>query len=508
MVAAQTHSFPSSSTSTPFPSPRTPASLTPFANPYTHDCSSLINFTKSSISFRSFKKHVLIQCSGPNSPSELGNPFSEANSQTPCKLFSFFQEIGLGDKETESLVAKVPALRSTSLVSLRDRIHSLQSVGIQGIALYRLVTKRASVLTCEEVDPLMSFVRDELEGKIEAVQLERLLSATEPRFLVGFDQKVRLLLHLGIPGEKIAHVLNNVNLTKVICLRSVEYIEGTFTFLDPFSGIDLILRRPVILNYDLETQLIPRVTFLKELSGGDEDATGTVLRKLPAILSYSLEHVKGHVHLLRSFAGLSDEQIFKILLVFPNVISASRERKLLPRINFLKECGLDSSDVFKFLIKAPLFLGLSFEDNLVHKLGFLVKIGYRYRTKEFAVAVGAVTRTSCQNMQRVIELFMSYGLSSGDIHAMSKKHPQILQYNHTSLEEKMEYLIGEMGREVGELLAFPAFLGYRLDDRIKHRYEEKKKTLGEGMSLNKLLSVSTERFSSRKTKKRSCVNYL
>ncbi|WKA07698.1 hypothetical protein VitviT2T_025485 [Vitis vinifera] len=114
--------------------------------------------------------------------------------------------------------------------------------------------------------------------------------------------------------------------------------------------------------------------------------------------------------------------------------------------------------------------------------------------------MGAVTRTSCENLQKVIGLFLSYGLSCEDIVAMSNKHPQILQYNPTSLKEKIEYLIEDMGREVDELLAFPAFLGYKLDDRIKHRYEVKKKIIGEGMSLNKLLSVSTERFSRRKKK--------
>lgn len=117
--------------------------------------------------------------------------------------------------------------------------------------------------------------------------------------------------------------------------------------------------------------------------------------------------------------------------------------------------------------------------------------------------MGAVTRTGCGNMQKVIGVFLSYGLSFADILAMSKKHPQILQYNHSSLEEKMEYLIGEMDREVGELLAFPAFLGYKLDDRIKHRYEVKRKTLGEGMSINKLLCVSAERFKTNEKKKTS-----
>ncbi|CAA6655876.1 unnamed protein product [Spirodela intermedia] len=86
---------------------------------------------------------------------------------------------------------------------------------------------------------------------------------------------------------------------------------------------------------------------------------------------------------------------------------------------------------------------------------------------------------------------------------MSRRHPQVLQYNYESLEEKLEYLVGEMERDVEELLAFPAFLGYKLDDRIKHRYEVKKEVRGKGMSLNKLLSVSAERFHEQAIKQQS-----
>jgi hypothetical protein len=97
---------------------------------------------------------------------------------------------------------------------------------------------------------------------------------------------------------------------------------------------------------------------------------------------------------------------------------------------------------------------------------------------------------------------LSYGLTYADILAMSKKHPQILQYKCGALEEKLEFLIEEMGRGVRELLSFPAFLGYNLDERIKHRYEVKKLTTGEGMSINKLLSVSDDRFLNQKQKKK------
>lgn len=392
------------------------------------------------------------------------------------------------------ILAKNPDIKSASLDKIGARVASLQSLKINGFALHGLIAKCPNLLTSEELDLVISFLVDELEGRLEPELVERLLAVVDTSFLLSFNQKVRLLILHGIPKEKISYVLNKVYLNKLLYQKSVEDIQRLISFLEPFGGIGIIARRPVILNSDLDSQLIPRVNFIRDLSGEDDFATGTVLRRLPAILSYSVEHMNSHVEFLKSFAGLTSEQVFKIVHVFPNVISTSKERKLRPRIEFLKECGFDSPGMFKFLSKAPLFLALS-EDNLSHKLGFLVKIGYKHRTKELAFAMGAVTRTSSDNMQRVIGLYLSYGLSFENILAMSTKHPQVLQYNYSSLEEKLEYLIQYMGREVEELLAFPAFLGYKLDSRIKHRYEEKLKSRGENMSLNKLLTVSAERFS-------------
>ncbi|XP_034908016.1 transcription termination factor MTERF8, chloroplastic isoform X1 [Populus alba] len=482
--------------------PSPPIKLQSLATPFTtfspHGKFTLANFAKASrflapVGFP-LTKHLLVQCSCLKLPSILRSELG--------LIYSFFAEMGFNEKESGLLLEQNPALKSASFDSIRAHVLLLESVGIKGVELYHLIDKSPDVLTAKEIVPLIHFVLNDLEGKVEPAQLRRLLIATVPRFLAGFDEKVKLLIKRGIPQEKIVHVLNNVNLTKALSLKSIEEIEKTVTYLSRFGGVDIIVRRPMILNFDLDTQLIPRVELLKEISGGDEDATGIVLHKLPAILSYSVKHTGGHVELLRSFAGLTDPQIFKIFSVFPNVVSASKERKLRPRIEFLKQCGLSSDEIFKFLTKAPVFLGLSFEDNLVHKLVVLVKIGYENGTKELAAAMGAASRTSCENLQNVIGLFLSYGLTYADILAMSKKHPQILQYKCGALEEKLEFLIEEMGREVRELLSFPAFLGYNLDERIKHRYEVKKLTVGEGMSINKLLSVSDDRFLNQKQKKK------
>ncbi|CAK7324281.1 unnamed protein product [Dovyalis caffra] len=503
MLATANPLFSSSSSSfllqaTNPPSTKLLSLATPFTILPPHEKFTLANFAKASrflapVAFPVIK-HLLVQCSCLDLPAILQNEIG--------LIYSFFGELGFNDKETGLLLEQNPALKFASFDSIRARVSLLESAGIKGIELHRLISKGPDVLRAKEIDPFIHFVLNDLEGKVEPAQLRRLLVATVPRFLTGFDEKVKLLIDHGIPREKIVHVLNNVNLTKALCLKSVEEIDKIVTFMSRFGGLDIIVRRPLILNFDLDTQLIPRVELLKEISGGDEDATGIVLRKLPAILSYSVKHTGGHVELFRSFAGLTDPQIFRIFSVFPNVVSASKERKLRPRIEFLKQCGLSSDEIFKFLTKAPVFLGLSFEDNLVHKLVVLVKIGYGNGTKELAAAMGAASRTSCENLQNVIGLFLSYGLSYEDILAMSKKHPQILQYRCAALEEKLEFLIEDMGREVRELLSFPAFLGYNLDERIKHRYEVKKLTIGEGMSINKLLTVSDDRFLKQKRKKK------
>ncbi|KAL8519626.1 hypothetical protein ACS0TY_010527 [Phlomoides rotata] len=421
-------------------------------------------------------------------------------------LYPLFQELGFNEKDTEAILDANAALRVTPFESIRGRIRLLQSSGLNGLYLSRLIGKRPDILTAEEIDGLLSFILNdtdlELKGKINPTQIERLLNTTDPRFLAGFERKVRLLLQYGITNDKLVRVLDTVNLTKAFCLKPLEELERMLAFLHRYGGVDLIIRRPAVLNYDLDTQLIPRIGYIFELSGGDEAATTTVLHKFPFVLAYTVEHLKDHVEFLNSYAGLSYEEIFRIVLVYPGLFSASRKRKLHPRITFLQQCGLSCNDIFRFLIKAPLFLSLSFDDNLANKLVILVKIGYQNRTKELAMAMGAVTRCSCKNLQAVIGVFLNYGLTCEDILDMSKKHPQVLQYNHESLEEKLDYLIEEMGREVGELLSFPAFLGYKLDGRIKHRFEERRKTSGDGMSINKLLSVSVATFSTRNKKKR------
>ncbi|XP_058757157.1 transcription termination factor MTERF8, chloroplastic-like [Vicia villosa] len=486
------------------------ATLPLFSNPPCHCSSSITTFLPSHSRHLPTQPFIspLTKSQPPNSNYFLSqsrlSTHCRCTSHTPnldfqdVRLVTLFQEIGISFEEANLLLSNASELTSIQLDSLRDRILSLKSLGLGRMSINHIVIKQLNMLTSNEIDPLLNFLRNELQGQVEKAKVKRLLSANEPKELSDFLQKVQLLIDSGIGVDKIAHVLNRVSLSKAICHRSMEEIERVISFLKPFGGVDLIVKRPSTLNYDLDSQLKPRIRVLTELSGGDEDSVGKVLNKYPKILNFRAERLEEHIEFLRSFAELDDQQIFKIVLVYPAIFSNSRERKLRPRIQFLKDCGLDSSaDIFKFFIKAPVFLGLSFRHNLAYKLVFLVKIGYEYRTKELAMAIAASTRISCANMQKMVSVYLNYGLSSEDIFAMSKKHPPTLQCNHASLEKKIKYLTEEMDRDIQELLDFPAFLGYKLDDRIKYRYEIKKDSCEGQMSVKKLLTVSNKNFAAR-----------
>ena len=98
-----------------------------------------------------------------------------------------------------------------------------------------MIIKCPDALVAEQIQPFLHFILNNLQGKVEPAQLKRLFSTAEPRFLVGFDQKVSVLLTHGVPEEKIVPILNNVNLTKAMCLKSIQEIDRTLTILSHFG---------------------------------------------------------------------------------------------------------------------------------------------------------------------------------------------------------------------------------------------------------------------------------
>ncbi|URE04038.1 mTERF [Musa troglodytarum] len=299
-----------------------------------------------------------------------------------CTASNVSPLLHLDEKEAEALFLQHPELELAPPESLRSRVLALQSVGIDDSR--SAVSWPGEILLAPELGPFLEFARDELKG-LKPAKLERLLTTTHPKFLTGIAARVTRLMEHGVPGEKLGHLLNH--------LAGLGRPSADDSESGPSRPAD------------------PRVEFLAELGAETRQPPRPSPNCLPSYPTPSSTSVPSGVLEIR---GSLRRGIFKIALVYPNIFSVSKESWGLGSRQPLQEADLPGED----RIQAP-------------DAGAGVGGGRR---------PGRAARTC-----RVLGLFFSHGLSCDDVLGMSKKHPQVLQYNHASLEKKMEFLIGYMG---------------------------------------------------------------
>ncbi|CAA2954012.1 transcription termination factor MTERF5, chloroplastic [Olea europaea subsp. europaea] len=154
--------------------------------------------------------------------------------------------------------------------------------------------------------------------------------------------------------------------------------------------------------------------------------------------------------------GLSAENVGKVLTRCPNILSYSVEDKLRPTAEYFRSLEVD---VTVLIHRSPQTFGLSIEANL----------------------------------KPVTEFFLERGYSLRDIATMISRYGALYTFSlPDNLISKWEFFL-TMVYPRSELVKFPQYFGYSLEDRIKPRYEIMRKC-GVKLLLNQMLSVSEEDF--------------
>ncbi|XP_054784005.1 transcription termination factor MTERF5, chloroplastic isoform X2 [Prosopis cineraria] len=230
----------------------------------------------------------------------------------------------------------------------------------------------------------------------------------------------------------------------------------------PKEDIPIILtKRPQLCGISLSENLKPTMKFLETL-GVDKQQWAKVIYRFPALLTYSKQKVKTSVEFLYEI-GLSEENIGKILTRFPNIISYNVEGKLRPTANYFRSLGVD---VGILLFRCPQNFGLSIDANLKPVTGFFLEKGY--------------------TVQEVGTMISRYG----SLYTFSLAD---------NLIPKWEFFV-TMDYPKSELVKFPQFFGYSLEERIKRRYALMKECRVK-LLLNQLLSLSNSDFEEALEKK-------
>ncbi|KAI3950705.1 hypothetical protein MKW92_010925 [Papaver armeniacum] len=216
----------------------------------------------------------------------------------------------------------------------------------------------------------------------------------------------------------------------------------------------ILNKRPQLCGISLSENLIPTMIFLENL-GVDKKQWAKVIYRFPALLTYSRQKVKATVEFLYEL-GLTAENIGKILTRCPHIISYSVEDNLRPTAEYFQSMGVD---IAVLVYRAPQTFGLSIEANL----------------------------------KPLTEFFLGKGYTMAEIGTMASRYGALYTF---SLEEnivpKWEYFL-TMEYQKSELVKFPQFFGYSLEERIKPRYAQVKES-GTKLLLNQILSVSEADF--------------
>lgn len=216
----------------------------------------------------------------------------------------------------------------------------------------------------------------------------------------------------------------------------------------------IISKRPQLCGISLSENIIPTMTFLENL-GVDKTQWAKVICRFPALLTYSHQKLRTTVDFLYE-TGLSAESVGKIITRCPNIISYSVEDNLRPTAAYFRSLGVD---VAVLLQRAPQAFGLSIETNLKPATAFFLERGY----------------------------------SMGEVSTMMSRYGALYTFNLAeNLVPKWEFFL-TMEYPKSELVKFPQYFGYSLNDRIKPRYAIVREN-GVRLLLNQVLSLSDAEF--------------
>ncbi|RYQ86549.1 hypothetical protein Ahy_B10g106216 isoform A [Arachis hypogaea] len=300
-----------------------------------------------------------------------------------------------------------------------------------------------------------------------------------------------------IDSKKLRTVsrVNAIDTTAGNLRPHIVYLIEFGMSIEQINGI--IRRFPSFAYYSLEGKIKPVVEFFLELGVPKEDIP-TILTKRPQLCGISLsENLKPTMKFLESL-GVDKKQWAKVIYRFPALLTYSRE-KVEESIDFLRESGLSDDNIGKILTRCPNIVSYSVEDNLRPTANYFRSLGVDVGVllfrcpQNFGLSIEA-------NLKPVTQFFLEKGYTLDEIGTMISRFGALYTFSLSdNLIPKWDFFI-TMGYPNSELVKFPQFFGYSLEERIKPRYARMKRA-GVRLLLNQVLSLSSRNFEEALEKK-------
>ncbi|KAL6494823.1 hypothetical protein OROGR_031623 [Orobanche gracilis] len=214
-------------------------------------------------------------------------------------------------------------------------------------------------------------------------------------------------------------------------------------------------------------------SYLKEFGLSSEDV-GKLLAFKPQLMACSIEDRWKPLVRYFYYLGMSKGGMRRVLTMKPMVFCVDLEKTIVPKVQFLRDIGIKEDAIANMLARFPSLLTYSLYKKIRPVIIFLLtKAGVSQRDIGKVVALGPelLGCSIAKKLDHNVKYLLSLGISLQVLGEMISDFPMLLHYNIDILRPKYRYLRRTMVRPLEDLIEFPRFFSYSLEERIIPRHK-------------------------------------
>lgn len=275
----------------------------------------------------------------------------------------------------------------------------------------------------------------------------------------------------------------------------VKFLQGLD--IKPNDIPRVLEKYPEVLGFKLEGTMSTSVAYLVGIGVGRKEVGG-ILTRFPEILGMRVGRViKPFVEFLESL-GIPRLAVARLIEQRPHIVGFELEERVKPNVDALLENEVRRSKLASVIAQYPEIIGIDLKSKLLSQRTFLNSV-IDLNPEDFGRVVEKMPQVVSLNnnsMLKHVDFIKACGFSLQQVRKMVLGCPQLLALNLGIMKLSFDFFRVEMGRDLEELVDFPAFFTYSLESTVKPRHDMVAKR-GFKCSLAWLLNCSEEKFKER-----------
>ncbi|XP_075511249.1 transcription termination factor MTERF2, chloroplastic-like [Primulina tabacum] len=314
-----------------------------------------------------------------------------------------------------------------------------------------------------------------VKGRFIGVAMTRAGETVLERDLEELDEIVMYLESNGVRQDWMGYLVSRC--PEVLCF-SMEELRSLVEFymnmgMDKNDFGTMLFDCPKVLGSLSMEEMNKKVAYLKEF-GLDNEDVGRLLAFKPQLMACSIN--EQWIPLVKYFyyLGISKDGMRRILTGKPIIFCIDLESTIVPKVQFLRDIGVQHDVIGSMLVRFPSLVTYSLYKKIRPVVIFLLTdagVSQRDIGKVIALAPELLGCSIANKLDNNVKYFLSLGIKLPVLGEMIADFPMLLRYNIDILRPKYRYLRRTMVQPLQDLIEFPRFFSYSLEERIIPRHK-------------------------------------